>query len=72
MVLGLCQRVSTGQLSMASTAEFRNISKAVALVTGAASGLGRATAVRLASLVSVRLPEVETLTSPIVDHGVRT
>ena len=36
---------------MSSTVEFRNISKVVALVTGGASGLGRATATRLARQV---------------------
>ena len=36
---------------MASTVEFRSIAKVVALVTGGASGLGRATAVRLAAQV---------------------
>ena len=36
---------------MASTVEFRSIAKVVALVTGGASGLGRATAARLAAQV---------------------
>ena len=40
---------------MAAASEFRAISKVIALVTGGASGLGRATAARLARQVSKSL-----------------
>lgn len=52
-------------LTMASTVEFRSIAKVVALVTGGASGLGRATAARLAAQVSTLIP-VHVVTHPHV------
>ena len=45
----MIQVKSGSNLNMASTVEFRSIAKVVALVTGGASGLGRATAARLAA-----------------------
>ena len=60
------------QIRMSSTVKsVRNISEVVALVTGGASGLGRATAVRLASLVSQRLCYITTFmtTCTCRQHG---